>query len=426
MTGIGKYTGEMAAWLAARGHQVRVVTAPPYYPAWRVSDEYKGRGYVVEGDALQHAAGEPLVFRCPLYVPEKATGLRRILHLLSFALSSTVPMLREAFNSPDIVWTVEPAFFCAPVALATASLANAPSWLHIQDFEIDAAFELGLLPARGVIHWFAQIMERGFTSAFSRVSSISIRMVERSFLKGVPPRRAVLFPNWVDIEQVQPAPRGSTNSFREELGLIGKVIFLYSGNMGNKQGLEVLAPLAKAFATERHVHFLFCGDGTYRPLLEGGVSNLPNVMLLPLQPAERLNDLLNAADIHLLPQRADAADLVMPSKLTGMLASGRPVLTTAERGTQVASVVGGDDTMGTPPCGIVVSPGDLAQLTDAAHALAANYALRRELGMAARAYAIRFLGKDQVLLRFEADLQAAIDEHRGIIDTGTPVDVESD
>ena len=64
-------------------------------------------------------------------------------------------------------------------------------------------------------------------------------------------------------------------------------------------------------------------------------------MLLPLQPADRLNELLNLADIHLLPQRADAADLVMPSKLTGMMASGRAVLATASPGTQLATVIDG-------------------------------------------------------------------------------------
>ncbi len=405
----------MAAWLSARGHQVRVVTAPPYYPAWRISDEYRGRGYVVEGGGPRRdGAGEPLVLRCPLYVPQKATGIRRILHLLSFSASSTIPMLRESFDAPDVVWTVEPAFFCAPVALAAASLAGAPSWLHIQDYEIDAAFDLGLLPARGAIHWFAQTMERVFTTSFASVSSISVRMVERAFLKGVPPHRAILFPNWVDIEQVQPAGPNVANSFREEFALGSKVVFLYSGNMGNKQGLEVLAPLAEAFANDPDVHFLFCGNGTYRPLLEDSVRELHNVTLLPLQPMEKLNELLNAADIHLLPQRADAADLVMPSKLTGMLASGRPVLTTAELGTQVASVVGGDDTFGTAPCGIVVPPGEPPALIAAARLLAATPAVRMELGTAARAYAVRFLGKDQVLLRFETDLQVAIDEYRGI------------
>src|SRR5580698_10108948 len=95
-------------------------------------------------------------------------------------------------------------------------------------------------------------------------------------------------------------------------GIEDKTILLYSGNMGAKQGLEMLAPLAEGFAADPRVHFLFCGDGAFRTRLEALVSNHPNVTLLPLQPYERLNDLLNVADVHLVPQRADAADLVMP------------------------------------------------------------------------------------------------------------------
>ena len=149
LTGIGKYTGEMAAWLAERGHEVRVVTAPPYYPAWRVREDYRGKLYRTENGAKD---GEPIVYRTPLYVPEKPTGIKRMVHLFSFMLGSLPVMLRQIFWQPEIVFTVEPTFFCAPLALLVARAAGAASWLHVQDFEVDAAFDLGLLPAEGPIH----------------------------------------------------------------------------------------------------------------------------------------------------------------------------------------------------------------------------------------------------------------------------------
>ena len=181
--------------------------------------------------------------------------------------------------------------------------------------------------------------------------------------------------------------------------------------MGAKQGLEFLAPLAESFAPgsrnpDPRVHFIFCGDGAFRPHLEAVVAHLPNVTLLPLQPLSRLNDLLNAADIHLLPQRAGAADLVMPSKLTGMLASGRPIIATADFGTQVAQVVAGDGIIPHPPCGIVVP----AEIPDALHAavecLIADKSFRAYLGANARDYAVQHLGKQQVLEQFERDLES--------------------
>ena len=401
LTGIGKYTGEMAAWLAARGHLVRVVAAPPYYPAWKVREDYRGKMYRTE-----KGEGEPTVFRTPLYVPEKPSGVKRMLHLSSFMVGSIPVMLRQIWWKPDVVWTVEPTFFGAPLALLVARASGAESWLHVQDFEVDAAFDLGLLPAKGPVHALALWLEKLFTDAFTRVSSISPKMVERSVAKGVNANDAVLFPNWVDVEAIVPGP-SEPNSFRSELGLNGKTVLLYSGNMGNKQGLELLAPLAAAFEHDPSVHFLFCGDGAFRPQLEALVGQRKNVTLLPLQPFSLLNELLNAADIHLLPQKAGAADLVMPSKLTGMLSSGRPVIATADPGTQVAQVVAGTLLAeAAHACGVVVPAEEKAALHQAVAALISSPGLRASMGAAGRRYAVNHLGREQVLLRFEADLLA--------------------
>jgi colanic acid biosynthesis glycosyl transferase WcaI len=429
LTGVGKYTGEMAAWLASRGHQVRVVTAPPYYPEWRIHAAYRNRLYRVERDSgrevppdsgsSDHAAGRSsgqlTVYRTPLWVPAKPTGLSRLLHLLSFALGSLPVMLAQVFWQPEVVFTVEPTFFAAPVALLTAALAGAPAWLHVQDFEVDAAFDLDLLRGNRPVQALAAGFERFFTRSFACVSSISAKMLERLLAKGVAEQDAVLFANWVDTDAVHPEPSpcsdtppgnssaafsAAPNRFRQGLGLEDKIVLLYSGNMGAKQGLEMLAPLAAAFLDEPHVHFLFCGNGAFRPQLEVLVAHCPNVTLLPLQPLEFLNDLLNAADIHLLPQRRGTADLVMPSKLTGMLSSGRPILATADPGTQVAHVVAS--------CGLVVPAADAATVPAALHAAARRLitdpALRARFGAAARGYAVQHLGKESILRRFEQHL----------------------
>jgi colanic acid biosynthesis glycosyl transferase WcaI len=388
LTGIGKYTGEMSDWLAARGHKVTVVTAPPYYPAWRVREDYRGSSYRVEKTA------GVTVYRVPLWVPGQPTGVKRVLHLASFMLASLPAMALQPLFQPDVVWTVEPTFFSAPVALFVARFCGAKAWLHVQDFEIDAAFDLGLLPADGFVQRFALGLETLFTRAFDRVSSISPMMVKRVLTKEVEPQHALLFPNWVDVEAVYPMDR--MTRYRRELGLEDKIVVMYSGNLGAKQGLESLAPLARAFAEDARVHFLFCGDGAFRPLLETEVAGLKNVTLLPLQPVERLNELLNTADVHLLPQRAGAADLVMPSKLTGMLASGRPVLATAEPGTQVADVVEGR--------GVVVGAESPECVVKALRMLVEDGAMRARLGAAAREYAEEHLGREQVLRRFERDL----------------------
>jgi colanic acid biosynthesis glycosyl transferase WcaI len=394
LTGIGKYSGEMMEWLAERGHEVRVVTAPPYYPAWKVREDYRWWEYGVETSP----AGVR-IYRCPLWVPERPNGLSRMLHLGSFATSTLPVMLRLAAWHPDVVLTVEPAFFCAPTTILTALLSGGASWLHIQDFEIDAAFDLELLPSGGAIHKFALAYERMVMRGFKQVSSISPNMVKRLAAKGIERDKTTLFPNWVDVDAVQ--PMAGPNGVRQQLGITDdQVVLLYSGNMGMKQGLEMLPQLAEELREESHLHFIFCGDGAFRPQLEQITAGLENVSLLPLQPVDRLNELLNAADIHLLPQKGDAADLVMPSKLTGMLASGRPVIATAAAGTQVADAVADR--------GIAVPPGGLAALRDAVLLLASNPEMRLAMGCEARRYAEEHLGRDQVLRRFEAAMEGLL------------------
>src|SRR5258706_9484719 len=146
--------------------------------------------------------------------------------------------------------------------------------------------------------------------------------------------------------------------------------------MGKKQGLDLLLDAARQLSHRSDLRFVFCGEGPYRQFIFEKCQALSNVTLLLLQPSERVNDLLNLADIHLLPQRADAADLVMPSKLTGMLASGRPVVAGAAAGTELYRAVEG--------CGIAVPPGDAAAMTGAVLDLTRDPQRRLALGAAAR------------------------------------------
>lgn len=380
-TGIGRYTGEMAAWLARRGHAVRVVTAPPYYPAWRVADGYSARRYRRERD------GDVAVWRCPLWVPKRPTGVTRIAHLAGFAAASFPVVLAQRGFRPDLVLAVAPTLLCAPAALALARSCGARTWLHVQDFELDAAFSLGLLASPRVRRGLEGV-ERRLLGRFDRVSTISARMRGRLVAKGVPEARTVLFPNWADLEAIRPLNHESP--LRKELDIPPTAcVALYAGNMGEKQGLDVLVAAARHLAGRPDVLLLLCGDGAAAPRLARAAEGLANVRFLPLQPPERLGDLLGAADLHLLPQRAGAADLVMPSKLTGMLASGRPTVATAAPGTEVFEVVRG--------CGVVVPPERPEALADAIRDLADAPARREELGRAARRYAERNLGRDAIL-----------------------------
>jgi colanic acid biosynthesis glycosyl transferase WcaI len=203
-------------------------------------------------------------------------------------------------------------------------------------------------------------------------------------------------PNWVDEQDIFPLPKASI--YRAELGIEdNKCVALYSGNMGEKQGLETLLAAARSLQAESGLLFVLCGAGAARERLMRMGTGLRNVIWLPLQPVEKLNELLNLADVHLLPQRADAADLVMPSKLLGMLASGRPVLATAYPGTQLAKMVSS--------CGKLVEPGNAQEIAQALLELMQAPQERERLGVQAR-NAAQAWDKSSVLRGFENQLLA--------------------
>lgn len=405
LTGIGKYTGEMASWLTSKGHVVNVITAPPYYPKWKISPGYKKYFWSKE---IWSGIN---VWRCPIWVPKKPGGIKRLLHLASFALSSFPIMLMQIFWRPNIIFTIEPPLFTAPAALFSARISGAKAILHIQDFEVDAAFNLGLLKGANLKKIILYI-EKFLLRRFDLVCTISGRMVERALSKGLIAENTFLFQNWADT-QPKPKPSQQHNlsnsetllSYREQLKIPPNgVIALYSGNMGAKQGLEILGEVARKFQetgeSDSSVHFVFCGDGIGRDKLIEQCKGLNYVHFLDLQPSENLSRFLAMADIHLLPQRADASDLVMPSKLSGMMASARPVLATARIGTELANVV--------QCCGLVVPPENPQSFYDALLILTSDKDLRDKLGMAGFKYAIKNLDRDHILLKFEMKLKEII------------------
>jgi colanic acid biosynthesis glycosyl transferase WcaI len=311
-------------------------------------------------------------------------------------MTSTPVLLGQLFWKPDLILCIAPSIMNAPLALVVARLCGAKAWLHIQDFEVDAAFKLGMAPASHFLERLATCMEHWLLTQFDSVSTISNQMQARLIQKGVPRKKTVLFPNWVDTGVIFPlsAPPAELKNALHIPD--GKNIVLYSGNMGHKQGLEVVVAAAALLQDPPKIHFVLCGDGAVRADLEGCAKDIPNIQFMPLQPPEKLNQLLNLADIHLLPQRADAADLVMPSKLAGMFASGKVVIATANPGTEVAKIIG--------DLGVVVPPDDAPALAKAILGLATDPKRMHALGQKGLSWVIANWSKEKVLDEFSKNL----------------------
>ncbi|MDE2434810.1 MAG: WcaI family glycosyltransferase [Sphingomonadales bacterium] len=368
--GIGLYTHGLAEALVASGRAVEVIAGQPYYPQWRRYPGFPGgwRRSVERGIS---------VTRCPHYIPAEPGGLKRVIHLASFALAA-LPVaigaaLRRKPDRPQVVIAIAPALPGVVSAWIAARLAGARLWVHVQDFEVEAALATGLLPRAGWVARIALRAEGRILRLADRVSTISPQMAKRLVAKGVAAQRVCELRNWADPRFVSD-PAGA-DILRAAWGLTGRTVALYSGNIARKQGIDVLIEAARLLQHRPDIAIVICGEGPNLAELRRQAAGLANVQLHGLQPAERMGALLAMADMHLLPQIAGAADLVLPSKLTNMLASGRPVIATTESGTGLYDEVTG--------CGVVTPPGDANALAVAMADLADDPARRNALGKAA-------------------------------------------
>jgi len=235
--GIGPYTTGMAEALAAAGHGVSVVCAKPYYPYWQVEQAFRGvraqRG--IEGGAK--------VIRVPIYVPRAPNGARRLLHHASFALRAFPALLAEARRQrPHVVVAIAPSLLSAAIARAVARLLGAKLWLHVQDFELDAAFATGLLPGEGALSRAARAFETWSLEA-DRVSTISPQMCARLSTRGVASDKIVEFRNWATLDDI--AAGGPARGYRQEWGIDRPHVAVYSGAIGHKQGIELIVEAAR-------------------------------------------------------------------------------------------------------------------------------------------------------------------------------------
>lgn len=384
LTGIGKYTGEMAEWLSGHNYTCTVVTSFPYYPNWKVQKPYSALFYKKE--ILK--AGNLKVYRCPFYVPAVPSGLKRIIHESSFFVSAFLLINYLLFKKRnDYIICISPPFHLGFLALYYRFFKGGKLNNHIQDMQIEAARDLKVVKSARIFDvLFA--LERFILKRVNTISSISEGMVSKISAKTG--REILMFPNWVDTVKFTPL------KFRDDLKTMwgysktNKVV-LYSGSIGEKQGLDSLINIAVKCMNEPEIRFLICGTGPYKQKLEDLSKSMgaSNVRFLPLQDADVFNQFLNMADVHLILQKAEAADLVMPSKLTTILASGGLTIATALPGTSLYEVIAKNN------MGIITEPENEAQLMQAIlKACKENFDLERSN---ARAYAEKYLDRENIL-----------------------------
>jgi len=397
LTGIGKYNAELCEYLASVGHEVKAVTAYPYYPNWQVFEGYKNSWYkkeVLNGVKL---------IRCPFYIPANPTGLKRILQDFSFYISTLFVVLWQivSFKTYDIVITPSPSFMCGFHGLLLQLFKPSTKFVyHIQDLQIDAAIDLNIIK-QGWLQKLLIGIERFILNHASVVSTISIGMQQKILAKKTNVANVLLFPNWVDSSRIFiTQPETATIV---ALGIpLDKKVFFYSGAIGEKQGLEIILEIAPSIAQRLpDVVFVISGTGPYREKLKQEVieKTITNIVFIDLQPIPVFNQLLNYAYCHLVVQKESAGDLLLPSKLTNILAVGGLSIVTAVKGTTLYDVIDAHK------MGVLIPPENAMAFEDAIVTCGnGSDGTTKEISNNAAAYAAQYLDKARIIDAFLEDV----------------------
>ncbi|WP_241028261.1 glycosyltransferase [Streptomyces verrucosisporus] len=392
--GIGPYSAQIAEHLAALGADTHVLAGMPHYPAWRVHEEYRGRWRVRE----THEG--VTVHRRRHTVPRRQTALRRGLFEAGVLAHGVVAPPRVR---PDVVLSQMPSLAGGVLGARIARRAGVPHAVVVQDLMGAAAGQSGM-SGGGRVASFAGGVEGRVLRSAALVGVVHESFADRVTAMGVPRERVRVVPNWTHVR----TPSGDRARTRARLGWPeNATVVLHSGNMGLKQGLEVLVETARLADRDGGpgpggtVRVVLMGEGHRREYLRELARGVESLDFLPPADAEEFPEILAAADVLAVTQRASVLDMSLPSKLTSYFTAGRPVVASVAAGSGTAREV---ERSG---AGVVVPAEDPEALLEAVRRLAGDPVECAELGARGHEYVERRLSRRAGLERITALLREA-------------------
>ena len=319
----------------------------------------------------------------------------RTLNYITYLARSATASLAE--TRPDVVLAMTDPPIIADVAYMVARRFRVPLIVISQDIFPEIAVELKRLE-NPVVVGALRLAIRYYLKRADCVVAIGETMRRRLEEKGAPPERVRVIPNWVDTTAVRPQPQD--NEWARENGLAGQFVVMHSGNIGHAQNLDALVRAATFLRDAEDVRFVLIGAGARRTELVELADRLETdkVTFLPYQPREVLGQSFSAASVHVVGLAKGLAGYVVPSRLYGIMAAGRPVIVAAEATSETAQVVARER------CGLVVPPGRPELLAAAIREMRDGRHDLEEMGRRARAYVER-----------EADRSVAVERYRVVL-----------
>ena len=362
------------------GHRIHVITSLPWYRDHSVEPEWTGR--LVSREKTTWGK----ITRIHPFASKNRTNI--LARAIAFGAFSCAAAVAATFTRrTQIILTMSPPLTLGLAGWVAAKRHKAPLILNIQDIHPDAAIATGALTNDRVI----QLLRRMEVTSYAKAAAVTVLSddLRKKLIRRVDNESKLrVIPNFVDTEQIYPCD--GNNSYRHELGLTDETIVMYAGNVGFSQPLEIVLEAARHLAERDDVVFVINGNGSRRSYLEREAEELPNVTFMDYQPRQRLNEVLAAGDIHLVPLRKGLSSISVPSKLYSILAAGRPVLASVDPGTEIDLVVTRSG------AGRSVPAGESGEFISALVALVDDPHGRAAAGLEARRFAEEWLSAEAV------------------------------
>ena len=330
-SGIALYASDFAFYASENGHEVKVVTGFPFYPKWQKSDQDKWA--ILRREIIDKVE----VLRGYTYVPNNPSTFKRLMQEILLLIFSCINFIKA--GKPDCI-----VVFTTPVTFGLLGYLfkifyRSKLLINVQDFQVDAASSLNMVKGSFLINLLSKIEKISYRGA-DIVTSISSSMVQILDEKEKNINKKLLWPNWIDYKKASLSP--TLNLFREKYS-IGKEkkIIAYAGNIGLKQGLNIIIDLARKCEKKEDYLFLIIGDGAGLKQLKiySTKFNLNNLIFIPFLNSEEYRLMLADIDIFFLPQKKVDKDIYFPSKLLGILALGKIILLSADKDSELYRVL---------------------------------------------------------------------------------------
>ena len=390
-TAIGLYTSQFAVFLFNKGYDVSVITGFPYYPKWEIAKEYQNKSTyfneIINGIS---------VFRYKQYVPKKVSFIGRIKLMLSLLWGNYNNS--KKIKETDLVICIVPFTLSVLTAYLLARRTKAKLWVHVQDFEFDLAFQSGLLHTSFIGKIFKKVVfkfEEFLLNKADVISSISFNMIDKSKEK-TKLESVYYFPNWISSKNINP------NSAKQHPFINkNKFTLLYSGNIGEKQDWNLFEKLCQQLISE-NIEIVIVGNGAYAEKLKNRLAKFDFITFYEPIPYEDLNDLLCSADLHFLFQKTDVLDTVMPSKILGMMASGKPSIITGNKHSEVSKIFTDNNLDG------YFNTNDVEPILKFIRIVKANKENGMSNNLNAKHYILENFSEENILEKFETEIQKII------------------